>query len=148
MEQLRQIYREYAEKIMEVQKKEPPLSGMFGMGGIKDHPLHMAFYEDVEKWVDAFAASEPEEAQVQEALWWILSAAKEHSGQLCYWFYYVAQSHGKKLIPMLPEEVREEMAVWYDKAYPARDRLPVHREIYTLLSGKAEKPKRKWKLGF
>ena len=148
MEQLRQIYREYAERIVEVQKKELPLSGMFGTGGVKDHPLHTYFYENVEKWVDTFATSEPAQAQVKAAVWWILSAANEHPGTLYYWFYLVAQNHAKKLIPLLPAGDREELARWYDQAYPVRDRLPAQKEIYTLLAGNAEKPKKKWKFGF
>lgn len=148
MEQLREIYQKYAQEIAAVKEKEPPMAGLFNLGGSKNHPSHTIFYDHVEKWVDAFAASGPDAEQTEEAVRWILSAAWEHPKEPCYWFYFVAQNHAKKLIPMLPPEKRKELAVWYDRAYPVKDRLPAHREIYALLAGNEEKPKKKWKFGF
>lgn len=146
MEQLREIYRKYAGEIEEVHRKAPPLAGMFGMGGPKDHPCHLAFYNAVEGWVDNFVAAGPDAGQVAEAVRWILSAANEHRKESCYWFYFVAQTHCKKLILLMSEPDKAELGKWYDLTYPARDRLPVHEEVYALMIGDSGK-KKKWKWG-
>ena len=134
METLREIYAQYTEAVAAVYKEARPGDGLFGWGDDpKKDPCHMRFYEDTERWVSAFAAARPEEAEVYEAVRFLLETPAEFRGKQCFWFMYAAQGLSRPLIPRLDRDHCARLRDFYDEAYPKRDRMPVQKDVYKLL---------------
>lgn len=135
--QLQEIYAAYARELAQAHKKSSIFAGLFGQGSMNDprsDPCNKNFYENVASWVEAFAASEPDAAQVFEVCRFILEAAKISDGKPTYGYHLVAQGHVKMLIPLLNKEDCGNLLVHYLKWYPKRLQLPIQREITTLLT--------------
>lgn len=152
MEELKRLYQAYDRKVQDVKSKTSGFAGAFNMGDDpRRHSCHEEFYEAVGAWVESFLEEDPTAQQAAEALQWLLEAAAENRGRDVYWYMYAAQSHGKGLIPLVSRETCESLMQWYDRTYPALDRLPAQQEIFKLLrkgTGREEKIFRSWKLPF
>ena len=150
MEKLQEIYCEYTETLGKVIKKTSPLAGIFGTGGgAKSHPCHEAFYENVGQWVETFLAQQPEEADVADAVHFMLIAAAAHKGEPTYSLCFAAQGHAKKLIGLLSKEDCAALQEEYDSLYPESVRLPVNQQVYDMLrAGSGIPPKKKGLFSF
>lgn len=138
--QLKERYEKYVQDVAQVFAKAKPADGLFGWGDDpKNDPCHMAFYEDVEKWVKAFQAAQPEQAAVFEAVRFMLETPAAYRGENCYWFMYAAQGLCRELIPGLSGQQCAGLRNFYDDNYPKRDRMPVQKEVYKLLKKGAGK---------
>ncbi len=134
LETLYRRYRQYDEELRQARAKASPGAGLMGLGDDpRRHPCNMAFFEDIGIWCGEFLRSEPETAAVEEAVEWILRAAEESRGKETFPFLFAAQGHARALIPLLPARRRGELARWYDRTYPKKQRLPVQEEVYRLL---------------
>lgn len=139
MEQLKQIYSRYDTEIEGAYKKASPLAGIFGMGDDpRNHPCNMAFYENVEQWVNSFLEDGPTADEARDAAMWILEAASLNRQARTYWYFYVAHNHVIPLIPLLTPEDCKKIAAWYDATYPKRERLPNHDALYKKLCKRAK----------
>lgn len=137
---LRERYAQYEETVGHLRKNSPPFAGFWGWGDDpRNDPCHTRFYEDVGTMVEALLASGPEEAVVYEAARWLLAAPSECGHKDAAWFQYAAQGHCRRLIPLLTAEHRVELARLFDEICPRRERLPVQKEIYKLLTRCAQK---------
>ena len=140
VQQMQDIYGAYVRDVERVFAEAKPADGLFGWGDDpKKHPCHMQFYEAVEDWVRAFAAAEPGQEAVWEAVRFMLQTPDLHRDSQCFWFLYAAQGLTRELIPRLSREQCAALREDYDNRYPKRDRMPVQRDIYKALKKGAAK---------
>lgn len=140
VQQLKERYERYVQKCARVFAKAKPADGLFGFGeDPKKDPCHMAFYEDVEKWVKACSEVRPEQEAVFEAVRFMIEAPAAHRQEQCYWFLYAAHGLTRELIPGLTAQQCAGLRDFYDGNYPKRDRMPVQKEVYRLLKKGAGK---------
>lgn len=133
--ELQQLYDAYLREAEEVRKNTPGMQGYMGMGNDpKQNPCHMAFYRKVEDWVCRFLQSAPDSRQVYEAVFYILQAADSHRGTDAYWYYFASQGLLKPLIPLLTTEDCRNLRDWYGEHYPKKERLPVHTQLFKILT--------------
>ena len=138
LENLRQIYETYAEKLAKATAKASPFAGAFNMG---DDPRKDAcneiFYEEVETWAAEFLASQPSREEAVEAVRWILEYPAKHRQAITYWYTYAAHKHAVGLIPRLSAEDAAQLRRSFLDSFPKRDMLPVQKEVLTLLTRQA-----------
>ena len=135
LQTLKNRYNRYIEEAQEARQKAGLCDGLFGMGNDpRRHPCHESFYKAVESWVSGFLGGKPGEAECAEAAEWILKAADVHrENQDVYWYMYAAQTHALPVIEKLTREDAKLLLQWYDRAYPARDRMPLQDQIVRVL---------------
>lgn len=125
----------YLAEAQEARGKAGLCDGLFGMGkDPRKDPCHERFYRAVESWTDEFLKQETTAQQRAAAAAWILKAADEHRGEMdVFWYLYAAQAHAIPIIEKLEQEAAKELLIWYDRAHPARERMPVHDRVYRAL---------------
>lgn len=139
LNRLKARYWQYEVEAGKSVQKARPTDGLFGMGADpRKHPCHDAFYEDVGNWVDEFLNAEPSSQEADEAAMWIIKAAAGHRDTEVYWYMFAAQGYAVPLIQKMTPESCRELAEWYDKAYPKRDRMPVQQNVFKLLQKRAK----------
>lgn len=132
--QLIAYYEAYETELQELYEKASPMAGFMGMGGHpRDDRCNEIFYNNVGKWVEEFLATNPSQADAEEAAEWILKLAQVHRNDKTFWFCFAIQTHAKKLIPLMSREKTRELQEWYDEAYPKLERLPAQNEVYKVL---------------
>ncbi len=115
--ELKQIYSSYEEALARAHGKASIFAGLFGQGSLNDprnDPCNREFYESTGRWIEAFAASNPEEAEAASVCRWVLDAAYRNRNKPVYWYYLVSQGYVKKLVPPLSPLCRESLAADYD----------------------------------
>lgn len=133
--ELQKLYDAYLREAENVRKNTPGMQGYMGMGNDpKQNPCHMAFYRNVEEWILRFLRSNPDSAQVYDAVFYILQAADSHRNTDAYWYYFAAQGLLKPLLPMLTAEDCRKLRCWYAEHYPKKERLPVHTDLFKILT--------------
>ena len=146
LDQLFAYYNTYEDKLLKLYEKASPMAGILGMGNHpKDAPCNDEFYENVENWTKEFLEGTPSQQVAEAAANWMLKLAHEHRKDKTYWFSCAIQGHAKGLILLMGQGEALELQKWFDEAYPARERLPIQREIVKLLekqSGQAVSKKR------
>ena len=134
MEKLRKRYEDYVEQAIMIRKKAGPLAGIFGLSnGPQDDPAHVIFYEDVQKWVADFMKTDPDGAASFEAARFLICASAEMGQADSYWMMYAAQGLARVLIPRLTAENCRLLQNFYDENYPAKERMPVQKDLYKQL---------------
>lgn len=134
MQQLKDLYTGYEQNVVKLYKEAKPMDGLFGWGDDpRKDPCHMRFYEDLERWMGDFSAAAPGQEEAFAVVRFVLSAAAEHRETPCYWFMFAAQGLTRDLIPVLSAQQCRQLREFYDEAYPRRDRMPVQKEVYSLL---------------
>lgn len=141
IQKLKDRYDRYITEAQEARQKAGLCDGLFGMGNDpRKHPCHESFYKAVETWAADFLKEGPPAEQCAEAAAWILQAADFHrEDQDVYWYLYAAQLHALPLIARLAREDAKQLQQWYDRAYPARERMPAQDQVYRALK-KAARP--------
>lgn len=134
LQQLQERYVRYVEEANAVTADAPAMAGLWGFGSDpRKNPCHMAFYKDVERWVQEFRASGPDAQTLYQGVRWILCAAAEHQNQPAYGYLYAAHGLCRELIGLLTKEQCGELQAFYDAHYPRQDRMPVQQEVYKML---------------
>ena len=135
LQTLKNRYNRYIEEAQEARQKAGLCDGLFGMGNDpRKHPCHGNFYEAVGTWVEDFLRDDPGEPECAEAAEWILKAADlNRENQDVYWYMYAAQTHALPVIEKLTREDAKLLLQWYDRAYPARDRMPTQDQVFRAL---------------
>lgn len=140
--QLDVMITEYVDLAAELKRKVPAISAIMGNKEDVMHPGHRAFYDDVYDWVVRFAASDPRQEDLAQALEQLLFSAQQYEKTAACWYLLAIQNHGKMLIPLLEDEGRESIRQRYGAVYPKRKQLPVQKEIYQMLGGPKTKKSR------
>lgn len=131
---LRDLYIQYDKEANLAEQQAPVLSKILSMGNDpRQHHCHKLFYGSVKNWTEEFACTDPTEKDVFDSVWWVLEAASLHRNETTYWYLYSAQKHAELLLTLLSKDSCKTICQWYEKTYPAIDRMPVQDKIYKLL---------------
>lgn len=135
LQQLKDRYDRYILEANTAREEAPAMAGFLGFGNDpRKDPCHMAFYRDLEQWTKDFRSTAPDGETVYQAVDWILSAPAQHREEPTYWFMFAAHGLCRELIPMLDGRQCAALAEAYDREFPKKVRLDVHKEVYKLLS--------------
>ena len=134
MEQLKEIYERYIETAETVWEERPIWDGAFGIGAsTKDHPCHLEFYKNVERWVENFLKNAPDRETAEQAIAYVLQTSQAQKGKLSYWPMYAVHGLMRPLVDFISPRCAGEMRQWYDANLPRQDRLPVIKDLYKKL---------------
>ena len=138
LQQLREIYQEYEEKLARARKEAGLFSGAFSMG---DDPrkdaCNQVFYDKVEAWAKDFTSRNPRAREAAEAADWLLFYPARNRSSETFWMTYAAMKHCEGLLPLLEEDDAKRLHTEFLDRYPRQDRLPVQREVERALAGRA-----------
>lgn len=139
LQALEAIYDQYETAYAKVVAEAPICAGLLGMGeSPKNAACHQVFYEAVGSWVEAFAEGRPSPEDAYKAVEQILKAADRCRDTGRYWYCYAAQGHAQSLMGFLTAGDSAALKIWYDRAYPPLERMPVQQKIYRALSKQAK----------
>ena len=134
MEQLIEIYERYIETAETVWEERPIWDGAFGIcASTKDHPCHLEFYKNVERWVENFLKNAPARETAEQAIAYVLQTSQAQKGKLSYWPMYAVHGLMRPLVDFISPRCAGEMRQWYDENLPRKDRMPVHKDLYKKL---------------
>ena len=135
MQQLVGLYEAYFEQVRAAEKRLKPADGLFGMGErLANAPCHDAFWEALRAFLDGMDVKE-DPGQAYQALDFIYRApfAYPDVHQSVYWMLLAVHGLTQPLIARLRPEDAQAMYLWYQKAYPRRERLPVQNQVLEAL---------------
>ena len=134
MEQLKEYYERYISQTETLWEERSFLDGAFGIGAsTKDHPCHLEFYKNVERWVENFLKNGSHRETAEQAIAYVLQTSQAQKGRLSYWTMYAAQGLMRPLADVISPRCAAEMRQWYDENLPRQDRLPVIKDLYKKL---------------
>ena len=134
--QLKCLIDDYVELAAELKRKGSALAAVMGNKEDVLHPGHMAFYDAVRCWAEAFCAADPGQETLLQALDVLLLSAQKYEKTAACWYLIAIHEHARPLIARLDEGGREQLLRRYDAAYPPGRRLPLQKQIHQLLGGK------------
>ena len=140
IESLQELYNDYLEKALQVERNRRPGEGLFGIGKKpSDDPCHQRFLENLKDWLDRFSGEEPDSASIREVLAWIYRAPKENpEPNSAYWMMIAAQSLTTALIPRLNAADAAAIGADFAAAYKRWERMPVQTQILNALKNRAK----------
>lgn len=132
------IIEEYAAACKEAAETSRPGDGLFGLG---DDPrrrgFHTEFYQRLEAAVGGIVSSQPDREEAYGVACVLLKASTEREApEMARWTLISVQKLAIPLIPLMSDAQRNELKTWYDHSVPRRERLPVQRDVYRLLSSR------------
>lgn len=135
MDEAEKLYREYLDKVTELEASRKPGDGLFGIGkSPADDPCHDRFSEELERLLRRFAALSPGSEEVSRMLAFIYRMPAEHREPAsAYWMLNAVQGFTVQLIDMLSPKDAEKLLNYYVEAYPRVMRLPVQKKVYSAL---------------
>ena len=135
MEQLIGLYETYLQQVKAAESRLKPADGLFGMGEkLSNAPCHDAFVEALRAFLDQpDAKADP--GQVYQMLATIYRAPFTYPGvhPSAYWMLVAVQGLTQPVIGALRPEDAQTLYLWYQKAYPRRERLPVQNQVLEAL---------------
>lgn len=135
MDQLIELYKAYLQQIQEAEKRLKPADGLFGMGEkLANAPCHEAFLEALRAFFDSMDTREDPE-RICQVLSYVYQApfAYPQVHRSAYWMFLAVQGLTQQAIPCLRPEDAQALYLWYQKAYPRRERLPVQNQVLEAL---------------
>ena len=132
------LYDAYIKKVDELERNKKITAGLFGLTrGPKDDPCHDQFAEDLEAKLQAFAASDPDPAEVNSLLTFMFSVPlKYRDKQLIYWMFAAVHILTPDLIRLLNRADAEVLYEQYSRDYPRWERLPAQKKVLKALKDK------------
>ena len=135
LQRLKDRYETYVQQSRAVRENASAMDGFLGFGADpRKDPCHVAFFQDVERWVAEFRQTEADAETVYAAVEFILAAPSQYKKEDAYWFMYAAQGLCKDLIPSLTKEHCKELAHMYDRDFPKKERFAAQDGVYKALS--------------
>ena len=135
MQQLIELYEAYLQQVKAAEKRLKPADGLFGMGErLSNAPCHDAFFEALKAFLDQLDASK-DPGQVCQLLDYMYRAPFAHPDvhQSVYWMFLAVQGLTQPVIGFLRPEDAQALYLWYQKAYPRRERLPAQDQVLAAL---------------
>ena len=128
---LETLYDDYLKTVERLERERKPADGLFGLRpGPADDPCH-----------DRFAAEEPGSEARRAVLETVYRAPLTHpEPKSSYWMLIAVQSLTRDLIGGLSPEDAAAVAARYAADYPRRVRLPVQKELLSLLQQRSGGP--------
>ena len=126
IEEIRSLYENYIDKVMELERKRKPTDGLLGFGtSPSQDPCHDAFADELEKELAAFTAGNPGSAETAEILEYMIRIPTSHEEpKSVYWMLLAVHSLAIDLTKHLDREDAKRLAAIYAKLYPRWERLP------------------------
>ena len=138
LQQLREIYQEYEEKLAQARKEAGLFSGAFNMGNDpRKDACNQIFYEKVNSWTQEFGAMNPSAREAAQAVDWLLFYPARNRNSDTFWMTYAAIKHCESLLPLLDAGDAKKLYAEFLDWYPRQDRLPVQREMERALASRA-----------
>ena len=135
MKKLIGLYEAYFAQVSAAEKRLKPAEGLFGIGRkLSDAPCHDAFIEALRAFLDGMDVRE-DSGQVCQVLDYIYRApfAYPDVHQSVYWMLLAVQGLTLQAVGALRPEDAQALYLWYQKAYPRRERLPVQNQVLEAL---------------
>ena len=130
MEQLIKLYQDYVRQAAQPQNQKRPFQGAYGfMGGGMSNSFHQQFAQGVEQ-----ALAQMPEAQLREAVYYILRQPLEHKHDpTLYWMFVAVHGAVLPYLQGLTSEQARDLQWWYERSYPRREQTPVQRRVVAAL---------------
>ncbi len=141
MKQLIQLYEAYFEQVRAAKKRLKLADGLFGMGErLANAPCHDAFMEALRAFLEGKEVKE-DPGQICQVLDYIYRApfAYPDVHPSVYWMLLAVQGLTQPVITQLRPEDAQALYLWYQKAYPRRERLPVQNQVLEALKRQGER---------
>ena len=94
------------------------------------------------QWTRDFAAGDPSQEELVQALELLLLTADGYKNQMPYWYLMAVQGYAANLIPLLEENRKQQLRQAFEAQYPRNKQLPVQKNLDALLRGEAPGKKR------
>lgn len=134
MEQLKALYADYQQQVIDIRKKAGLFAGIMGFGNDpKKHPCHEAFYFAVKAWTEAFAATKPSPEEARDVVSFFMETPAHNREEESYWFMYTNMVFIELMIPYLNNTYAKELAKRMNFLFPRYDRMPAHQEVFKKL---------------
>lgn len=135
MKQLIGLYEAYFEQVRAAEKRLKPADGLFGMGErLANAPCHDAFMEALRAFLEGKEVKE-DPGRICQVLDYIYRApfAYPDVHPSVYWMLLAVHGLTQPVIACLRPEDAQALHLWYQKAYPRRERLPVQNQVLNAL---------------
>ena len=135
MHELESLYDAYLAEAERVERERKPADGLFGIGKKpSDDPCHDRFVAELEAFLKAFAASEPDSGTARQALAYIYEAPQKHrEPDSAYWMLLAVHGMTLPLIGRLDAPDAAALREEYTKRYPRRERFPAQKQVLSAL---------------
>lgn len=130
-EQLKKLTLDYISATDQLLANRRFGEGIFGMpDSVKNNPIHMEYYNAMEKAVNDYLSGSPETDLTDEAARFLLTASETlPCSTFANWMLVAIQNHALPLIPLMSDEKRTELYSWFNEHVPRLQRLPVQVKI-------------------
>ena len=139
---LETLYDDYLRTVDKLERERKPADGLLGLRpGPADDPCHDRFAADLAELLRDFAADGADSAAARAVLETVYAAPLKHpEPKSSYWMLVAVQGLTRDLIAELSPEDAAALAARYAADYPRRVRLPVQKELLSLLQQRGGVP--------
>ena len=140
-ERIKGLYEAYLDEAMKLERDRKIGDGLFGIGKKPaDDPCHDRFASDVEAAIKDIAEEDLPSPQIRELLGYMYHKPAEHEETASvYWMLIAVQGSTTALIPALSAEDADALCKAYTKAFRPWQRLPVQKQLCSMLKKAAKK---------
>lgn len=136
-EEIQEIYGDYLEKTIQLDRNRKLGEGIFGSAGPKTDPCHGVFADSVKTGLDAAAREEISSAEAREILEYIFKApVEQQKNQLAYWMLLAVHGAALNLAERLDASDAEPLLELYLRLYPKYQWLPVQKQLVGILKAR------------
>ena len=135
LEEIRQLYADYLERVRQAEQSRKPLEGYLGFGRrLGTDPCHNEFAQALDALLLEIDQGAPASAAVREMLEYIYRAPQAHQKPLAvYWMLIAVHGPTIRLIDRLDREDAQALWTEYKALYQRGDRLPVQKKVLAAL---------------
>ncbi len=149
MSEIRELLEQYIADSNALYQKKTGIknalsASLGGTNEIKKDPMHLAFYQNVERCVEELAAEGDQEA-CTEAFQLLLTEREPSKDLVQRGWLQAAETLALPLVPYVPEAVLRPAWERYGSRYPRRERMPKQQALYRAMAEQLGEPKRRWK---
>lgn len=136
LDKLEAFYEGYLSEFRRLEQGRKPLEGAFGLGGgLRNHPCHDKFAQDLEQLLRDFAGQSPSPEEVGQVLNYIYftAPARFQAEPAVDWMLMAVHGLTLELIGLLDAAQAGPLCRAYGSTYPRRRRLPVQNKLFAAL---------------
>ena len=139
LEEIKQIYGDYVERIATLRRDSRATDGLLGMGGgPAADSCNDRFVEALRVRLDATAGEDLSDGELKELLEYIYHVPLEYrEDRVIYWMLLAVHGMTGPLVRRLTSATAEDLLQEYQKWYRPFERLPAQKDILRALNGRA-----------